>query len=302
MAGLAEADGKRVVELHGGSRGREVRLHAVSQQTDARRALLDGLFDDAGLFPPASLSMADAVAGHIASRATTNAWMLDGFVCPASRLTELRPGEGEPWRVSVILDAANAALRIRVFELRAGGRAVVAQAEGRPAATTKEAIGEVVDRAGGRTTFIEIPAGDEAAVDAVAAFDRAGVKVRCDGDIVPPASALAVTIAACRDRGLRLKATAGLHHPYPGDAQHGFLNLAAAAVAATTAGASVAGIERILRAGPDTLRLSAEALDAAGVSADAAACAQRASLLAGIGSCSFAEPVDDLTALGILPL
>ena len=100
-----------------------------------------------------------------------------------------------------------------------------------------------------------------------------------------------------------MKATAGLHRPFPSHGQHGFVNLAAAAVAAMAAGAGEEMLTAILDArGSPSLRLSRDELIAGGVSLDAAACALRENLLTGIGSCSFDEPVADLTALGILPL
>src|ERR687892_740345 len=78
---------------------------------DAREAFLTGLIDDAGLFPPASLSMEVAVAAHRESRDGANGWMLARFICPASRLSELEErlsdeNPASPWRVSVILDGA----------------------------------------------------------------------------------------------------------------------------------------------------------------------------------------------------
>ena len=46
-------------------------------------ALLTGVVDYAGLFPPAALAMADAVAEYHAARADGHAWMLGRFVVPA---------------------------------------------------------------------------------------------------------------------------------------------------------------------------------------------------------------------------
>jgi len=52
------------------------------------RALLTGLVDYAGLFPPAKLDMASAVAAHARHRAGPHAYGLARFICPASRLNE----------------------------------------------------------------------------------------------------------------------------------------------------------------------------------------------------------------------
>lgn len=51
---------------------------------DARRELLRGLIDYAGLFPPASLALPDAVRNYQAHRSGPHAWMLARFVIPAA--------------------------------------------------------------------------------------------------------------------------------------------------------------------------------------------------------------------------
>ena len=54
--------------------------------TDARRALLGGLIDDAAQFPPARLPLAEALAGYRANAAGPHAWLQGRFLCPAARL------------------------------------------------------------------------------------------------------------------------------------------------------------------------------------------------------------------------
>ncbi|MDX6742390.1 hypothetical protein [Actinocorallia sp. A-T 12471] len=70
--------------------------------------LLHGLVDDAGLFPPARLPMAAALARHRADRAAGHPMLAHRFLCPASRLGELTAAlaEGDEVRVGVLLDAA----------------------------------------------------------------------------------------------------------------------------------------------------------------------------------------------------
>ncbi len=51
--------------------------------------LLQGLFDYAGLFPPAALPMDAAVAEYRAHRAGPEAWLVGPFVVPATRLQEM---------------------------------------------------------------------------------------------------------------------------------------------------------------------------------------------------------------------
>jgi hypothetical protein len=49
------------------------------------RALLEGILDYAGLFPPAALDMPDAVESYARYREGRYAWMLSHFICPAAR-------------------------------------------------------------------------------------------------------------------------------------------------------------------------------------------------------------------------
>ena len=66
-----------------------------------RRALLEGLIDHAALFPPASMTMREALEEDRAARQSRYAWMVDRFVCPASRLREIGKVSAP---VSVVLD------------------------------------------------------------------------------------------------------------------------------------------------------------------------------------------------------
>lgn len=53
------------------------------------KALFSGLIDYAGLFPPAALSMADAVRNYASYRDGEHAWMLGRFVVPAAKIGEV---------------------------------------------------------------------------------------------------------------------------------------------------------------------------------------------------------------------
>jgi hypothetical protein len=110
-------------------------------------------------------------------------------------------------------------------------------------------------------------------------------------------------VAACRDAGVPFKATAGLHHAIRSDDAHGFLNLLAAAVFAHADGLTEAELVPLLaEQDPSAFAVTADGLTACGHHAGAAAIAEaRADLFIAYGSCSFSEPVEDLTALGVLP-
>ena len=60
------------------------------------RTLLAGVVDYAGLFPPAGLDMADAVANYARYRTCPDRWALGRFVVNASRLGCSHAGTTEP--------------------------------------------------------------------------------------------------------------------------------------------------------------------------------------------------------------
>jgi hypothetical protein len=57
--------------------------------TPALRALLTGLIDYAGLFPPANLPLDQAIRNYAAYRRSAERWMLARFIIPVTRLHEL---------------------------------------------------------------------------------------------------------------------------------------------------------------------------------------------------------------------
>jgi hypothetical protein len=195
---------------------------------DARRALLAGLWDYAGVFPPAELPLEQALEEWRRIRASDDAWLLSRFVVRAGTDVDVEP--------IAIVDGA-----------------------------TERQDGVV--------------------------YVEGETKLRCGGARIPSAFEVAEFIRRCRADGLRLKATAGLHHALPTDGEHGFLNLLAACVF---------GDEEEMLSTRE-LALDADSFRAGGRSADAEACARvRRDLFASIGSCSFEEPVGELRALGIL--
>jgi hypothetical protein len=246
---------------------------------------VDHLFDDAGLFPPARLPMAEALAAH--GRATSGARkrFVGPFLCPISRLDEL--------------DACVASGQPRPAEL--GVIAYGGSTGGRPGALpglvqVEAPLGTRLPDLGGRVRrYLEIPAQSSVgeALDAVAAAG-ARAKVRCGGPTrhdVPSCARVADVLVGCVERGLTLKATAGLHQPFRHTTstgpQHGFVNLLAAAAEARKGGdrAAVAAI------------LAAEEPEAAGL-VDSVARARE--LLMSIGTCSIDEPMQALTDRGLL--
>ena len=62
---------------------------SASTVSPAARALLNGLIDYAGLFPPARLELDDAVRRYVAYRTQPTAWMLGRFILPTRHLNAL---------------------------------------------------------------------------------------------------------------------------------------------------------------------------------------------------------------------
>ena len=258
--------------LRRGSRGAPIGMMcAVPAVTldDARRAALGGLIDHAALFPPASMPMVDALAEDARVRAAPEAWLVRRFVVPASRLDEL--GDAQ-LPLSVVLDAP--------YD---GGDARVEAVEARPGADLDAVVGLAPE------VYVELPA-----------------------DLERLSGARPAREGALRRRGRAVGRGAGRRHPelsrartaVQGDrrpaprrasrAEHGFLNLLAAAVF----GDEEAALWRDIRArSRSTARRSAGATDAR-TAAEVATVRER--LFVGFGSCSVAEPVDELRALGIL--
>src|SRR5262245_22761726 len=54
--------------------------------TESLRALLAGAIDYAGIFPPAALSLEQALAKYRQHRGGPESWMVGRFVCPADKL------------------------------------------------------------------------------------------------------------------------------------------------------------------------------------------------------------------------
>lgn len=293
------------------------------------RQLLRGVVDYAGLFPPAGLSMAEAVAHYARHRAEPPAWMLGRFVLPAARLDEFEaaaathlPRESATWwSLSALLssdieediarverfnhrhrDARHGAALVDTVELKAHSVQDVAHASG------------IVQRQ--FDTCMEIPvAEDPAELVAAIGAARAKAKVRTGGttpDAVPPASQVIRFIARCIAHGVPFKATAGLHHPWrgvypltyepdaPAGLMHGFLNVLLA-TAALHAGASEREAAAILdERHPDaaTFHTDGARLRERVIPADALRRARES--LTSFGSCSFSEPVADLRAQSLL--
>jgi hypothetical protein len=270
----------------------------------AAAGLFDRLLDDAAVFPPGNLPLADAVPAHGRHTRAPYADVVGAFVLAAKDLgalgaiAEPLPAGSLPLSLTAPLPEVAPALQqaaaipaVRLVGLEVTVPEGVAVEQVVPALATVPAEAEV---------FVEIPR-DARREPLLAALSgtRLLAKFRTGGvraDLYPDEEELAESVAAAVRAGVPFKATAGLHHavrntdPATGFEQHGFLNLLAAADAAGRG------------AGPDELvALLAER--------DPERVADGVRLLGpevretfrSFGTCSINEPVGELVALDLLP-
>jgi len=282
----------------------------------ALRALLEGLFDHAGLFPPAALDMEHAWRDFLHHRDSELGWLLGGFVCPLARLPELLEQAGGAAGLpplTLLADPATlshgalpADLRVKGWELRLPAGARVEELAGWEAG--------LPDRA---PRYWEPPAAwaPERTSEWAAALRESGgaqgLKLRCGGQAAadfPAVEQVAAMIALARDHSLPLKLTAGLHHPLRhwrpelGAWMHGFLNLYLAALAAQVHGLEPRGLAPILaETRRDAFHLQGDELRWRELRFNTLEIREARRLLPGHGSCSIDEPATDLRAMGWLP-
>jgi len=282
------------------------------------RALMVGAVDYAGLFPPAQLPLADALAEYRRALAGADAWMLGRFIVPAVQLPALADAvgrdapDGRGWTVSAIVrehmdeDAA----AVQAFNQRAAHLHVrVDTIECRPSSSDSITwLAKTFSPA--FTVHVEVGVGPTAPDDLrVVARHQLRAKVRTGGlapDAFPAPASLVAFIASARDAGVPFKATAGLHHAMRGAyplsdeigaqsaTMHGFVNvmLATATVgerfATTTAAALLTRTDRSALVFDDErvrwgdVELSIDAI-----------VRMREAQCVSFGSCSFREPADE---------
>ncbi|MEZ4698090.1 MAG: hypothetical protein R2832_16855 [Rhodothermales bacterium] len=308
----------------------------MDSRSAAIRAFCDGLFDYAGLFPPAALDLRTAVAAYRQHREARQSWMLGAFVVPAAQLADLDQllESEEQIDLSVLVatratsDAYFDTLRhhldfVRLFVAEDPVNRKVAGLETRAPQDVKpetfiDDVTKTVLNAGldPGCTFIEVALDLRSAeldrwTKSAAARRTMALKARCGGvseQDVPSSESVAAYLIACHANGCRTKFTAGLHHPIRGMhhtgsvPMHGFINVIGGAMLAGSVG-DATGLSAIV----SETDAAAFGFNEAGFSwrghsvdeTEVRRCRHEFAL--SIGSCSFDEPIEDLTALNILP-
>jgi hypothetical protein len=285
------------------------------------QAVLERAIDYAGLFPPASLAMPDAVAAYAAYAASPDAWALGRFVVPAVRLAELASASGvfpvagsAPWQVSALVNGASGDFDvIRDFNSNHAPRVMVDCVESRVAsAGDVAALGRFVT--GGMEAYAELPLdGDLTVLARALAAAGASAKIRTGGTIpqaFPAAVDLLRFLRACHDAGVAFKATAGLHHPvraayrltYAPDAElgtmFGYLNVVLAAVLVRLGASDAEALAMLEEREPGALRFEHDTVRwrSRAITGEAVREARR-TFVRSFGSCSFREPLEELATL-----
>lgn len=244
------------------------------------RALLANLIDYAGLYPPAGLPLAEVLENFEIYRNSAESWMLNRLVLPAAKLPDVRLRDG--WRVTLLADGEPGPLPAQV-----------------------ETIETKLTHRLSLPTYCEAPPAE---------IESGFAKVRTGGltpQAIPSSEALADFLAEAASRKLAFKATAGLHHPIrswrpltyeSGSAcatMHGFVNVFAAAAFAWRGAERGVLVEVLNDAEPGDFSFGDEGLRWRDREIGAEEIREaRRDFAHSFGSCSFAEPVADLRALG----
>jgi hypothetical protein len=294
----------------------------------AVRALLEGVLDFAGTFPPAGLTLADAVSDYARDRLGPHAWLLGRFVVAANGLRDIerlggfRSEETHQWRLTVVLppNPGPSLADVEAFNRERAQRgdsamACVKSVEFPPLAPDdiRAYMSSVPE---GVEAFFETPLDDIERRLAAVADAKAMAKVRTGGlmaGAIPSAEGLARFMTSCSDAGLAFKATAGLHHAVRGSyaltyepgsptgTLHGFLNVAVASALVYGDADPAEVIEALAETSAERFKFNEKGLtwrDRKLSIADLTG--SRKKFFRSFGSCAFGESVGELEALKLL--
>jgi len=302
-----------------------------------------GIIDYAGLYPPASLSLEEAITNFVRYQDDPEKWMLARFIIPARRFPELSHlaervfpsgrrlsfsalGRGgsdlDEFLGNIDLDLVDindfrnahvSQALVTMFEVVVPENVLLNQI------SSDDLIASVSDvlLVDDLTPFYEAPFGEkwescaEVLIKSIQKLEDVGFKLRTGGVeayMFPAPEQVAWAIAAARDAGVPMKATAGLHHPVRhynksvNTKMHGFLNVFCAAVLAHARGLSQMEVQSIIEdEEPSSFKFDETGLSWRHLSATNHQIAEaRQNGLISFGSCSFDEPREDLRALGLL--
>jgi hypothetical protein len=299
---------------------------------NAIRYVLDRAIDYAGMYPPASLSLPEALKSYHRHRSGAEAWMVKRMVLPVDAISKIDSGalgSGGEFRFALIprreasdwLASLRTDLETLKFFLRKCPAAVADVLEILlPAVSNTEEAEKLLRSATGQlvgyTAFFEVVTGPDflrrfkGAAEAVAGFSGHswGLKLRTGGttaDLYPAPSAVARALVIARDHGVPIKFTAGLHHPIRhwnksvGTRMHGFINIVMAGLLAHHHGLSPERVSSILEEEePSNFSFTELTADWRDLALPVEAIPKWREQVGSFGSCSVDEPKEDLERLG----
>src|SRR5437667_6653924 len=214
------------------------------------RTLLAGAVDYAGLFPPAGLSMSEAVINYAMYRNSNYCWMLGRFVLSVAHLADFVENAADfishdsqnAWRLSVLSgeDIIDTIRKVNEFNSSYGPGMTIDSLEVKANSTSKieNTIGVLP---AGITAYFELGLNENfPELVAQLALNGQRAKIRTGGitpDAIPRTKEVIRFVRTCLAANVPFKATAGLHHPVrcfraltyennsPMGTMHGFLNL-----------------------------------------------------------------------------
>ena len=278
-----------------------------------------GIMDYAGLFPPANLDMASALANYQSHLSGPQGWILDKFLltweqleqCPPDRTLSLclvindnHPLELAHYAISK--NRPDALDQVHAIETRVRPQETPA--------TWVRALEEMAKKMNKTLPpiFLEPSAPDPSLefIHALSTVKRVvGLKFRCGGpalEDVPPPDFMAKTIHACAHHKRPIKFTAGLHHPFSNPENkaphYGFINVFTAAILAFSKDLAPDDIQSCLTdSNPENFTFTPTHLTWEEHSiSETKIFFFRQTRVRGFGSCSFDIPVADLSAMNLV--
>lgn len=302
------------------------------------KTLVANIVDYAGLFPPAKLPMETVVANFRDYLAGPDRWMLARLIVPTARLDEFvaaaelpNDANAEPWRISALVppaDESSDAMEIAIKAIVDFNSVHGSAENGLAIVDAVEVKAPTLDHIARTTSiipkninaFLEVPHQDDPSIllEAIAkAPEHFFAKIRTGGltqNLIPPVDQVARFIHRCAQHQVAFKATAGLHHPLRGDyrltyeknaqsgTMYGFLNVFIAACLAFDSQLPQSILESVLsetdiarfHVGDSVIGWGEHSVDVKAVESI------RDKFAISFGSCSFEEPTQELSEVGLL--
>ncbi|MBE9170913.1 hypothetical protein IQ238_26510 [Pleurocapsales cyanobacterium LEGE 06147] len=289
------------------------------------KALLSSVVDYAGLFPPAKLSLKEAIANYVRYNLTPYSWMLGRFVLPVSQLTQLETllahlpsehGMTKPLSLSAILSEDWELELDQIQSLNNTDKINIPSVEFKPL-LPKEIEKVIPLLPTGVESFFEISFNQNLETYlAVLQGTGTAAKIRTGGltaDAFPNADQLCRFMFASAEAKVPFKATAGLHHAFRGEyplsyepnslstAMPGFINVAILAALVYWQKITYKEALTVLKESSSHFQFKENNIIWQDKQLTISELEEsRQFFFRSFGSCSFQEPLDDLRQLQLL--